>query len=56
MRTITMTEAKSIVGGASWECTQCGYQSHFHGFTSTASERAYQHEYRYGHYGKTRVQ
>ncbi|MDY4761017.1 hypothetical protein [Streptococcus thoraltensis] len=55
MKKLTVEEQISVNGEASWECLQCGYRSAWHLFTSTASQRAYEHESRYGHYGKTRV-
>lgn len=55
MKQLTVNETQKIVGGASWVCLACGYNSAFHFFKSTASQRAYEHESRYGHYGMTRV-
>nr|WP_158531101.1 hypothetical protein [Streptococcus gallolyticus] len=55
MKKMSLQEQQAVTGGASWECLQCGYHSAWHLLTSTASQRAYEHESRYGHYGQTRV-
>lgn len=55
MKKLSNLQAKQVVGGASWECLECGYKSAWHMFTSTASQRTYEHESRYSHYGQTRV-
>ncbi|MBR6895726.1 MULTISPECIES: hypothetical protein [Pseudolactococcus] len=55
MKQLTVSETQEILGGVSWECLACPFKSANHVFTATASQRAYEHESRYGHYGKTRI-
>ena len=55
MKQLTVNETQKIVGGVSWECLKCRFKSDDHVFRATASQRAYEHESRYGHYGETRI-
>ena len=55
MKQLTVNETQKIVGGVSWGFLACRFKSADHVFRATASQRAYEHESRYGHYGETRI-
>lgn len=55
MKQLTVNDTKKLVGGVSWECLECRFKSADHVFRATASQRAYEHESRYGHSDETRI-